>query len=215
MLDISESSSNSEDMDAAAAEAMLDVGDLEYEDEDTSSDDEEGVRRYLRANGMGRRLEHPMNYKCSPRCMNKFKKCRVKCTVYRNGDTRCLGGHLPGKCKNNCCRLKSSNGGGGDVAGGGGRYLRASRTGIGARRPNPYGHHNSDGPPRTKSNGQLGTSPYLPTAPGGPLPYCPNGSWHVSGMTACIASQVPMPPGFPVCPSGTVGFSGGVQCVVW
>ena len=36
---------------------MLDVGDLEYEDKDTSSDDEEGgVRRYLRANGMGRRL---------------------------------------------------------------------------------------------------------------------------------------------------------------
>ena len=56
VLGSSESSSNSEDMDATAtAEVLLNTGDedLEYEDEGTSSDDEDGdsVQRYLRANG--------------------------------------------------------------------------------------------------------------------------------------------------------------------
>ena len=107
VLGSSKSSSNSEDMDAAAAEAMLDVKDLKYEDEDedSSSDDEEGVRRYLRANGMDRRLEKMTKvkgYKCKPSCMNNLSKCRNRCKVV-NGNTRCVGGHLPRKCKNNCC----------------------------------------------------------------------------------------------------------------
>lgn len=161
---------------------MLDVGDLEYEDEDSSSDDEEGVRRYLRANGMGRGLQQMTKvsgYTCKPSCMKKFSKCRTSCKV-GNGNTRCVGGHLPGKCKNNCCQQTSSK------------------------------------PAGTSFNGIPGTSPFLPTVPGGPLPYCPNGSWHFTGMSACMASQVPMPPSIPVCPSGTIGFVSGVGlCVVW
>ncbi len=181
-LGSAESSSNSEDMDAAAAETMLNVGDLEYEDEDSSSDEVGGVRRYLRANGMDRELQKMtkvIGYKCKPSCMKKFSKCRTRCKVVGNGNsnTRCIGGHLPGKCKNNCCS-------------GGGSSNGSSRI-----------------------NGIPGTSPYFPTAP---LPYCPNGSWHVTGMSACIASLVPMPPGFPVCPSGTIGSNGaGTLCVVW
>ena len=47
MLDSSDSSSEDEEVDTI--EDLLDVGDLEYEDEDASSED--GVRRYLRAYG--------------------------------------------------------------------------------------------------------------------------------------------------------------------
>ena len=71
-----ESFSNSEDIDAAAA-LLLNVRDLEYEDdEDTSSDDEEGIRRYLRSNGMSRRLPQLTNktgYMCDP----SFWNCMV------------------------------------------------------------------------------------------------------------------------------------------
>ena len=72
------SSSNSEDMDAAAA-LLLNVRDLEYEDdEDMTPDDEEGIRRYLRSNGMGmgRRLPQWTNktgYMCDP----SFWNCMV------------------------------------------------------------------------------------------------------------------------------------------
>jgi len=47
VLDSSESSSKDEDFDATVEEDLFTVGDLEYEDEDTSSGD--GERRYLRA----------------------------------------------------------------------------------------------------------------------------------------------------------------------
>lgn len=176
-------------MEAAAAEAMFDVGDLEYEDEDTSSDDEEGVRRYLRANGMGgglQKMTKVIGYKCKPSCMKKFSKCRTRCKV-GNGNTRCVGGHLPGKCKNNCCRLKSSNGGSGSASGNGGKFKAFF--------------------------GIPGTSPFLY-----PPPYCPNGSWHSTdplGMgPPCMATQFPIM-GVKICPSGTIGSFGGALCVVW
>jgi hypothetical protein len=209
-------------MDAAAAEAMLDVGDLEYEaeDEDTSSDDEEVVRRYLRANnGMGRRLEHPMNFKCMPSCMKKFKKCRVRCTVYPNLDrnTRCIGGHLPGKCKNNCCvKIKGRR-----LYSPGGLQKKPLTASNGI--PGTSQQTKGNGVPGTSphitqtfANGIPGTSPLIGTInPGvGQLPYCPNGSWHVTGMGLCMATQFPIF-GVDACPSGTVGYIAGTPCVVW
>ena len=73
-----ESSSNSEDMDAAA-ELLLNVRDLAYEDDEDmmSPDDEEGIRRYLRSNGMSRRLPQKLTNEIGYMCDPSFVNCMV------------------------------------------------------------------------------------------------------------------------------------------
>ena len=214
MLRSPESSSTSEDMDAAS-EVVLNVVDLEYEDdeEDMSFDDEESSddeqvvrRRYLRANGTGRRLPQltETGYKCDTSCMHQYMKCRNRCKVVaKSGTTHCINGVVPVKCKKHCCqstvREETSSQPGGDGAGGGIAYY---------------------------NNGQFGTDPHIGGGVGGgllppwittpQLPYCPNFTMHTTGMGPCMATQYPIP-GVNACPSGTHGTYGplGRPCVVW
>ena len=159
----SDSSSDSEDMDAAA-ELLFNVEDFEYEDEDDeeyvsfddeeSSDDEGGVRRrYLRANANGMGSRRLTRYKCNSSCR---KKCR---NSNRNRN----------QCKKRCCRPTGAGQASASASGGNKPADRAN--GI-------LGTYNYL-PPSIVG--------------GGPLPYCPNFTMHTTGMGPCMATQFPIP----------------------
>ena len=95
--------------------------------------------------------------------------------------------------------------------------------------PNDIHFRNGElGTSSTRINGQLGTSNFFPgqgnngniqILPPPPftssqLPYCPNYSMQSTGMGPCMALQTPIP-GIDACPSGTLGWYSGGQCVVW
>ena len=97
-MDLESSDSTSED---------LYIEDFEYDDEDESSSEDE-VRRYLRANGrelVKGSMQKVFGYWCDPGCMNSFAKCRQKCNANNKvwNNVKCQGGHLPMKCRVNCC----------------------------------------------------------------------------------------------------------------